>query len=64
VVQQGLAEADAALAALARLGIDLGAVTAQLQKDGVAAFAASFDQLMAALEKKRQAMARVADATK
>jgi len=59
-VQQGLAEADAALAALARLGIDLGAITAKLQQDGVAAFAASFDQLMAALEKKRQAMVRVA----
>jgi transaldolase len=44
VVQQGLAEADAALAALA-LGIDLGAITAKLQQDGVAAFAASFDQL-------------------
>ena len=56
VVQQGFAEADAALAALAKLGIDLGAITAKLQQDGVAAFAASFDQLMAALEKKRQAM--------
>ena len=64
VVQQGLAEADAALAALARLGIDLGAITAKLQQDGVAAFAASFDQLMAALEKKRQAMVRVADVVK
>jgi transaldolase/glucose-6-phosphate isomerase len=60
VVKQGLAEADAALVALAQLGIDLGAITAKLQLDGVAAFAASFDQLMAALEKKRQAMVRVA----
>jgi transaldolase len=56
VVQQGFAEADAALAALAKLGIDLDAITAKLQQDWVAAFAASFDQLMAALEKKRQAM--------
>jgi len=60
VVKQGFAEADAALAALAKLGIDLGAITAKLQQDGVAAFAASFDQLMAALEKKRQAMVPVA----
>ena len=37
-------------------GIDLNAITEKLQQDGVAAFAASFDQLMAGLEKKRQAM--------
>lgn len=59
VVKQGFDEADAALAALAKLGIDLAAITAKLQQDGVAAFAASFDQLMAALEKKRQAMVPV-----
>jgi len=64
VVQQGFAEADAALAALAKLGIDLGAITAKLQQDGVAAFAASFDQLMAALEKKRQAMVDDGDVVK
>ncbi len=55
-VKEGLAEADGALARLASLGIDLDAVTEKLQEDGVAAFAASFDQLMAALEKKRGAM--------
>jgi transaldolase/glucose-6-phosphate isomerase len=55
-VREGLAEADAALARLASLGIDLNAVTENLQRDGVAAFAASFDQLMAALEKKRESM--------
>lgn len=60
-VKEGLAEADAALTVLAKLGVDLGAITAKLQQDGVAAFAASFDQLMAALENKRQAMARVAE---
>jgi len=38
---------------LRRVGIDLDAVTTKLQTDGVAAFAASFDQLMAALEKAR-----------
>ena len=55
-VREGLAEADAALARLPSLGIDLNAVTEKLQRDGVAAFAASFDQLMAALEKKRESM--------
>lgn len=35
------------------LGIDLDAITDQLQVDGVAAFASSFDQLMAALDRVR-----------
>jgi transaldolase len=35
------------------IGIDLEAVTTKLQLDGVAAFAASFDQLMAALDGAR-----------
>src|SRR4030095_14159186 len=55
-VRQGLAEADEALARLSAFGIDLNAITEKLQQDGVAAFAASFDQLMAGLEKKRQSM--------
>lgn len=55
-VKEGLDDADRALAQLSRVGIDLNAVTEKLQQDGVAAFAASFDQLMAALEKKRQSM--------
>jgi transaldolase len=36
-----------------RLGIDLDGVTEQLQVEGVAAFARSFDQLMAALDRAR-----------
>jgi transaldolase/glucose-6-phosphate isomerase len=56
-VKEGFDEADATLARLASLGIDLNAITEKLQEDGVAAFAASFDQLMAALDKKRKAMA-------
>lgn len=58
-VKQNLQEAEAALAALKALGIDLNAVAEKLQQDGVAAFTASFDQLMAALEKKRKAMTGV-----
>ena len=55
-VKQDLADADATLARLTSFGIDFNAITEKLQQDGVAAFAASFDQLMAGLEKKRQAM--------
>ena len=39
-------------------GIDLNAITEKLQQDGVAAFAASFDQLMAASRKKAPIDAR------
>jgi len=60
VVKQGCDDADAALASLAQLGISLDAITEKLQVDGVAAFSASFDQLMGALEKKRQVMVGVA----
>jgi len=59
-VKAGFDDADAALASLAELGINLEAITEKLQVDGVAAFAASFDQLMGALEKKRTAMVGVA----
>lgn len=55
-VQEGLVEAEAILARLKALGIDLNAVTERLQTEGVAAFAASFDQLMATLEHKRDAI--------
>jgi transaldolase/glucose-6-phosphate isomerase len=56
-VKENFADADRALAHLAALGIDLGAITEKLQQDGVASFANSFDQLMAALESKRKAIA-------
>lgn len=55
-VKEKLDEAESALARLEALGIDLNAVAEKLQQDGVASFAASFDQLMAALEKKRKSM--------
>lgn len=42
----GLDEAQAQLAQLAALGIDLDAVTQKLQEDGVAAFAQAFDSLL------------------
>ena len=58
-VKENLADADGALSRLKALGIDLDAITEKLQQDGVAAFAASFDQLMAALEKKRKTMLEI-----
>jgi transaldolase len=55
-VRDSLDDAAATLGRLKALGIDLDTITEKLQQDGVAAFAASFDQLLAALEKKRKAM--------
>ena len=42
---------------LAEAGIDMRAVTLELQKDGVKLFADSFDQLLQRLEGRRQALA-------
>ena len=58
-VRESLDEAAAVLGRLRAVGIDLDAITERLQQDGVASFAASFDQLLAALEKKRRSMAGV-----
>ncbi len=54
-VKEKLEEAKAELEQAARLGIDLEAVGKKLQDDGVDAFIKSFDDLVAALEKKRAA---------
>ncbi len=54
-ITEGVDEAAATMVALAGLGIDMDAVTRDLQVDGVAAFAASFDQLLAALDGARSA---------
>jgi transaldolase len=50
----GLDEARQQLAAIADLGIDIEAVTHQLQVDGVAAFAKPFDALMKSIAEKRE----------
>jgi transaldolase len=55
-VRDSLDDAAAALGWLKALGINFETITEKLQQDGVAAFAASFDQLLEALEKKRTAM--------
>ncbi len=51
---EGMEEAEQLLAKLEKVGVNLDAVTEQLQEDGVKAFADSYDQLMAALEEKRK----------
>ena len=52
-ITEGVDEAAGTMAALAGLGIDMDAVTDGLQVEGVTAFAASFDQLLAALDGAR-----------
>jgi len=49
---QGLDEAQSQLGALAKAGVDLGAITQQLLDEGVASFANSFESLMAGVEAK------------
>ncbi len=51
-IQDGVAAAPGQLEALAGLGIDLGAVTRELEADGVAKFAASYASLLAGIEAK------------
>ncbi len=55
-IKENLQEAAALLERLQSLGIDLNQIAEKLQQDGVKAFADSFDQLMAALERKRSAL--------
>jgi len=53
---QGVDTAKEQLAQLSDLGIDLKAITGKLQEDGVAAFAKSFESLMASIEDKRKCL--------
>ena len=52
----GMAQAHRDIDALADLGIDFDAITAKLQTDGVAAFAASFDELLETVTAKMDAL--------
>ena len=51
----GREEAHAQLAQLAKVGIDLGAITDQLTREGVELFGKSYDNLLANIEQKRAA---------
>jgi transaldolase len=55
-IGEGMIEAPALLQALATLGIDLAAVTRELELDGVAKFAASYASLLAGIETKAGAL--------
>jgi transaldolase/glucose-6-phosphate isomerase len=52
-VTEGVDQARAAIAQLAKLGIDLNAITEKLQEDGVKAFSESMDKLLESLAEKR-----------
>jgi transaldolase len=56
-VERGVEEAEAALARIESLGIRLDEITEKLVVDGEAAFAASFEKLIAALGEKRKLLA-------
>lgn len=51
---EGLKEAEEILAGLRKAGVTLGAITEQLQRDGVKAFTDSFEQLLGALAEERK----------
>ncbi|MGH9631638.1 MAG: transaldolase family protein, partial [Bryobacteraceae bacterium] len=55
-VLENLAEADEQLRSLQTLGINLDDISEKLQLDGIAAFAAAYDKVVAALEKKSHAI--------
>ena len=56
-IGEGMIEAPALLQALATLGIDLAAITRELETDGVAKFAASYASVLAGIEAKAGALA-------
>lgn len=55
-VLENLAEADEQLRSLQTLGINLDEISEKLQLDGIAAFAAAYDKVVAALDKKSHAI--------
>jgi transaldolase len=55
-IQEGMAAAPAQLKALAELGIDLTAITRELETDGVAKFAASYASLLAGIDAKAESL--------
>ncbi len=50
---EGVDEAESLIASFPEIGVDFGAITAQLQVDGVAAFAQAFEDLLAAISAKQ-----------
>jgi transaldolase len=60
-VDTGVDEARTTMAALAAAGIDYDDVTRTLERDGLASFASSYDDLIAGVEVKRQQLGRPSD---
>ena len=56
-IYEGIARAPGQLAGLAASGIDLARVTAELETEGVASFAASYNSLLSGIEAKAGALA-------
>jgi len=56
-VEEDLPRAEQILSALADLGIDLDTVTETLQEEGIDKFVQPFDDLLATIDEKRQALA-------
>jgi len=61
-LEQGIEEAKQTMAALQDAGISIDAITDRLLHEGVDAFVKSFDKLIAAIDKKREAFAKRAQA--
>jgi transaldolase len=59
-LEQGVEEAQRVFEELAEAGVDYDDVTRTLEREGVEKFAASFDELMQALDAKRRSLAAVA----
>lgn len=49
-------DADRTLAAAAKAGIDLDRVTAELEREGVESFCASYRELLGCIEQRRRAL--------
>ena len=62
-VDQDVDAAREVIQTLAEVGIDLSAVTAQLEDEGIASFAKSFETLLAGVESKRSSLAEAAGTT-
>lgn len=57
-VTRGVVEAQARIDRLAELGVDFAVITDELQVEGVAAFAGSYDDLLASIARKVTGLAR------
>jgi transaldolase len=56
-IREGMAEAELVLRELGEVGVDLEEITAMLEREGVASFAASFASLLSVIERKAAALA-------